>query len=323
MMSSSCARLIWAATRAARLSCATMAALVGTGLATPPDVGAAPSIRGISAGPGRRVSPLPSPELSASLDRTAGQEDVSAATTTVTYSNWSGYAATAAAPFNEAQTTFVQPSVTCTVPGAWTVFWVGFDGFNNNTVEQAGTAAQCGSGSDPQPVYYAWWEMYPSNPIQVMRQVAITPGDTIHAAVAYTASTASYTLNVADLTDKQQYTELASCARNLTCARSSADWIVERPTLFNGTGYTSLTPLADWSTMRLASNDASDSTKSVTTGDRHHRVTTITNVLQPVSAFSNAAINMGGDAEAGVTLARVGKLDRAGSAFSDTWQAAQ
>jgi len=51
-----------------------------------------------------------------------------------------------------------------------------FDGFNNGTVEQAGTAATCSYGADPTPSYYAWWEMYPTNNIQVA-PLNVSPGD--------------------------------------------------------------------------------------------------------------------------------------------------
>jgi hypothetical protein len=306
--------------RVARLSCAGIAILVATVLATPSAIGADSSRGGggIMAGPGQRIGEPVSPGVSSGLDQPAGQNDGSGITNAVTYVNWSGYAATASLPFNEAETTFVQPSVTCTVPGAWTVFWVGFDGFENSTVEQAGTAAQCGSGSKPQPSYYAWWEMYPTNGIGDMTRVTVKPGDTIHAAVTYTASDATYALTVADLTDKQEYTQLTTCAPNLTCARASAEWIVERPAT-NGV----YTPLADWSTMKIESSEASNTTKTVITGEGRHKVAAVTNVLQPASAFSSTAINMGNDPYTGETLASVGRLDRTGTTFTDTWQAAQ
>jgi hypothetical protein len=50
------------------------------------------------------------------------------------YYNWSGYAATSSQPFLEVTSTYIQPVVSCPEPGAWTVFWVGFDGFSNNTI---------------------------------------------------------------------------------------------------------------------------------------------------------------------------------------------
>src|ERR1700730_12786802 len=57
--------------------------------------------------------------------------------------NWSGYVATSSTAFKSVRSTFVQPAVTCPVSGAFTVFWVGLDGWTTGTVEQDGTAALC------------------------------------------------------------------------------------------------------------------------------------------------------------------------------------
>jgi hypothetical protein len=229
----------------------------------------------------------------------------------VVYYNWSGYAATAGEPFLAVQSSFVQPAVSCPVAGAWTLFWVGFDGFQNNTVEQAGTAAYCRS-SNVQPDYYAWWEMYPTNAIQVM-PLTIKAGDKIHAQASYLPSSASYSLMVTDTTTKQHYKEVARCAANLTCPRASADWIVERPTRGDG----SYTPLANWSTIKLG-GDRAATTTAVVNGK-----STTKRVYQPVSAFSNTPLDMVDDPYTGEMLAMVGDLNSAGTAFADTWLAAE
>jgi hypothetical protein len=269
------------------------------------------TVQSIAAVPGRRIPESQNPALHARLNKALTNTNVNASNSVEGYYNWSGYAATGTSSFNEAQSTFIQPTVTCPVAGAWTLFWVGFDGFNNNTVEQAGTAAQCSTGNKSQPIYYAWWEMYPTNTIQMM-PITIKPGNTIQATVSYTASNANYSLNVTDLSNRQQYTTLTRCAANLTCARQSAEWIVERPTL-NG----SYTPLADWGTMNLTNNKASNTT----TTNRRNRV--VSNVLQPITAFSNTPISMVNYPFTGETLASVGNLNRSGTLFADNWQAAQ
>jgi hypothetical protein len=228
----------------------------------------------------------------------------------VLYYNWSGYAATSSEPFLAVQSTYVQPVVTCPVAGAYTVFWVGFDGFQNGTVEQAGTAAYCPTAKG-EPSYYAWWEMYPTNYITSM-PLTIRPGDTIHAKVTYNSSTASYTMTVTDSTTKQHYAEVAHCAQNLTCARASAEWIVERPTVGNN-----YTPLADWGTMRLKGDKAANRT-AIVNGKQSTKP-----VYQPVSGFVNNAIDMIDESYTGRYLATVGNLNGTGTVFADTWLAAE
>src|SRR5579884_1322756 len=100
----------------------------------------------------------------ATLSHLSPTSDYTAAGTNATeyFSNWSGYAATSSSAFNSVEMTFTQPAVSCPYQGAWTLFWVGFDGFNSGNVEQAGTSAWCNYNSPSEPTYYAWWEMYPT-----------------------------------------------------------------------------------------------------------------------------------------------------------------
>ena len=75
---------------------------------------------------------------------------------------------------------WTEPGVTCTSDeDQEAVFWVGVDGWTNDTVEQAGTVAQCFEGA---AYYYTWWEMYPTNDITVVGST-VAPGDQIAASV--------------------------------------------------------------------------------------------------------------------------------------------
>jgi len=251
----------------------------------------------ITAGPGRAVPQTQQHLLSTQLSTLSNSP--------VNYYNWSGYAVTSATTFNKVQTTFIQPKVTCTTPGAWTLFWVGFDGFQNNTVEQAGTAAQCSNTSTPTPTYYAWWEMYPTMNIIPDYSVPIRPGDSIQANVYYSVKTTQFSMRVTDLTTTKAFSHSANCATGLVCARASAEWIVERPTS-NGV----YTPLANWGSMKLSQAQASVST-------------TYTVSMKSISAYSNTPINMVSDQNTSIFLAKVGALNTTGNQFTDTWKAAQ
>jgi Peptidase A4 family len=218
--------------------------------------------------------------------------------------NWSAYAAISSTPFIAVQSTYTQPTVTCTVPWAWVVFWVGFDGYSNGTVEQAGTLAMCSGGTNPVPTYYAWWEMYPTNYIQFM-PISVAPGDKIKAKVVYDSSKSSYFLSVRDRSNGQTYSQVTACAAGLTCARQSAEWVVERPASSG-----SLTALADWDTVKLHGDKAAN---TVNLSGKP--------ALQPISAFDSTPMDMVNDSWE--TLASVGDLNKRGTAFWDTWQAAQ
>ena len=96
------------------------------------------------------------------------------------------------------------------------------DGWTNGTVEQDGTYAQCFEG---KPFYGVWWEMYPSNTIQIAG--GLTPGDSITGSVVRSGT--AYTLAVVDHTNPaNSFTEKTTCALS-TCLDTSAEWIHERP----------------------------------------------------------------------------------------------
>jgi hypothetical protein len=221
--------------------------------------------------------------------------------------NWSGYVATPGQPLVAIETTFVQPAVQCGTPGAFAVFWVGFDGWLNDTVEQAGTAAQCDAGPVSTPTYYAWWEMYPTNFITPM-PIAISPGDKIKATAVYVAASDSFLLSVSDKTDKQNYTEVASCSPELECPRLSAESIVERPETSG-----QYDPLADWSSVALATD------KVAFTATNGHGKQPAKPHYQALGDSPDASIEMV-DGE-GDVLAAVSGLNRPGTRFTDTWRA--
>jgi hypothetical protein len=248
--------------------------------ATPGSRGHVPALR-FEVGPMQRVARGP---LGAS---TNGQPQ---SNPPVFSDNWSGYLAQAQSPFTSVETTYSQPAVTCPIRDAFTVFWVGLDGFTNGTVEQDGTAAEC-VGLTPH--YYAWWEMYPTNFVQPT--IPVAPGDQIKAAVHY--GHGRYTMTVSDLTTGRASTQVATCASNLTCARDSAEWIVERP----GLGGNSLAHLADWGAMALAGDRAS-------TGGAHLAVGQFPNT--PIEMVSNGKERY---------LAQVAGLGFDGSTFEDVW----
>jgi hypothetical protein len=207
-------------------------------------------------------------------------------------SNWSGYVATATAKLSYVSAEWVEPSVSCvgTYPEA-AVFWVGLDGWSDDTVEQGGSEAYCDGTT---PIYSLWWEMYPTNSIQTA--VDIRAGDTVSASVAYSGG--SYRIVVTDLTRGAGLSELEGCAAGLTCARSSAEWIAESPSYGN-----QLANLPRWTRFGFSQGMAS-------VRPDHAQTSTI-------AVFPNFPVTMtGAQGDRAVPTA----LGARGEGFSDTWE---
>jgi hypothetical protein len=208
--------------------------------------------------------------------------------TNVESTNWSGYADTGSS-FSAVSASWTEPSATCGSTEQLAAFWVGLDGYSSDSVEQDGTIIECYQGSAYQ---YTWWEMYPTNDIQVVGET-LAPGDEITSSV--TRSGTSYTLSVTDSTNTaNSFTETESCS---SCANSSAEWIAEAPS-----GTSSVYPLADFGSWTASDATA---TEGSTSGG--------------ISSFTDDEITMVDSA--GNTEALPGPLNSSGNSFSVTWEA--
>jgi hypothetical protein len=185
-----------------------------------------------------------------------------------TSNNWSGYVA--ATNLSQPQPNSVIDSVT-EVSGSWIVptvtgpstgstysaVWVGIDGWGNSTVEQDGTSENV---IDGKPVYYAWWEMYSSGmqqPSQRIFSMTVEPGDTITASVQYITSGAyagQFYLSIVDNSrpnDSFSIYASSSQYQSPLAQRSSAEWIVEAPTVSG-----SIAQVADFSPVTFTNASA-------------------------------------------------------------------
>jgi hypothetical protein len=220
--------------------------------------------------------------------RVSGHTQKLKALTQVQSGNWSGYADTGSG-FSKATGSWTEPSVTCS--GRTTslaAFWVGIDGYSSSSVEQDGTLAECYQGT---AYYYTWWEMYPTNDIQVVGET-LRPGDSISASVVRSGS--SYTLKVTDSSrSADSFTTTQTCS---SCANSSAEWIAEAPS-----GSSGVYPLAHFSAFGLSSATVSAGSTSGT-----------------ISSFTDDEITMVDSS--GRVEAQPGALNGSGNAFSVTWE---
>ncbi len=210
--------------------------------------------------------------------------------TSVESTNWSGYADTGSS-FSNVTGSWTEPSATCSSrTTSLAAFWVGIDGYSSDSVEQDGTIIECYERAAYQ---YTWWEMYPTNDIQVVGST-LAAGDSITASVVRSGT--SYTLAVTDSTNpSNSFTTTQTCS---DCANSSAEWIAEAPS-----GSSGIYPLAHFSTW-------TDSGSAVTEG-------TTSGVI---SSFTDDEITMVDNS--GAVKALPGALNSAGNGFAVTWERA-
>ena len=161
-----------------------------------------------------------------------------------TSSNWGGYAV-------ETSLTAPQKNAVTAVQGSWVIptvspsasaqtysaFWVGIDGYDDNTVEQLGTEQDWTSGG---PEYSVWFEMYPHNSYNITG-FPIAPGDVFSASVKYTGG-GNFVLSITNVTRRVAYTVPAKNTKMNNAQLESAEWIAEAP--WQG----GVLPLADFGT---------------------------------------------------------------------------
>ncbi len=188
---------------------------------------------------------------------------------------------------------WIVPTVTGSGSGTtYSAIWVGIDGYNSNSVEQLGTEQDVSNGVAQ---YSVWWEMYPG-PSETI-SMTIKPGDSITASVQYAGSN-EFKLSISDTTTGKSFTTEQSSS---TAARSSAEWIVEAPTLVGGGG-SSQSALANFGTITFTNASA-----------------TINGVTGPIndSAWQAVAINMVNSS--GSLLDTTSALGSSGTSFTVTF----
>jgi Peptidase A4 family len=201
--------------------------------------------------------------------------------------NWSGYADTGSG-FSTVTGSWTEPGVSCTSTTSLAAFWVGIDGYSSSSVEQDGTLIEC---YRDVAYYYTWWEMYPTNDIQVV-------GSTLHAGDSITASVVrsgtSYTLKVTDSSrSADSFSTTQACS---SCANSSAEWIAEAPS-----GSSGVYPLPDF-------GNWTESGATVKAGS----------TSGVISSFTDDELTMINSS--GATKAQPGALNSSGNGFGVTWK---
>ncbi len=171
-------------------------------------------------------------------DLGGGMPALTASITKYDSSNWAGYVASAPnGSVTRVSADWIEPTGSCTSGPSYAAFWVGLDGATDNSVEQTGTLIVCSSGVAS---YYAWWELYPSTPIELVKGLSLAPGDRVSASVAYSSGAFKMTISVAGHSFSKKASEPAS--------RNSAECIAEDIAVGS-----TLAPLTDFGKIRFTS----------------------------------------------------------------------
>ncbi len=215
-----------------------------------------------------------------------------------TSTNWSGYAVTGAnGSVTDAKASWVVPAIqgTCPSTDQYSSFWVGIDGFSDNTVEQVGTDSDCQNG---QPTYYAWFEFYP-HPSYLVNKFPVAPGDVISAEVK-SSGKGQFTVTLTNVTTGKSF---STSTKMPSAKMSSAEWITEAP---SGGG---VLPLANFGTVEFGQDYTSQSPTCYAT---------VGPVTGAIGSFaSNVSITMA--TNSGVTKAQPSALSTDLTSFTDTW----
>jgi Peptidase A4 family len=190
--------------------------------------------------------------------------------------------------FTEVNGSWIEPSASC---GGDTTslaaFWVGLDGYASDSVEQDGTLIECYEGT---PYQYTWWEVYPTNDIQVVGE-SVHSGDSIYAAVIRKGD--DYKLTDTDYTHPaNSFTTTQTCSDR---SNSSAEWIAEAPG-----GSSGIYPLVDFGKWTLTSSSVANHVTGV------------------ISSFPYTEVIMVDSS--GKVKAQPSALNSSGSGFTVTWK---
>lgn len=217
-------------------------------------------------------------------------------TTNGTSTNWSGYVAVTSFTTPEVNSvssvygSWVVPTITPVSGPAYSSFWVGIDGFSDGTVEQIGTEHDWTEHGQHN---YAWFEMFPRGSYEIVG-FPVNIGDQIGGKVTYKGKKV-FVLQLFNYTQLVSTTVPLQFTKSAKAQRSSANWIVEAPSL-NG-----VLPLADFGV--AAFTDCSATINGVTgpINDSHW-------VEQPITMEAN-----------GVVKAEPSVLNVDGNAFNVVW----
>jgi peptidase A4-like protein len=194
-----------------------------------------------------------------------------AAATSSTSSNWSGYAASGG-NFTSVTATWTVPNVAATSSGA-DATWVGIGGLESRDLIQAGTQAMVGGGD---VTYQAWIEMLPASSKPVA--LSVTAGDSVTVSITQTGAS-DWSIAMKNNTTGDRY----STTVKYVSSNSSAEWVQEAPSVGRG----GLVPLDNFGTLTFTGASAvRDGSKMDLRALGAHAITMINGARQALASPS-------------------------------------
>ncbi len=203
--------------------------------------------------------------------------------------SWSGYLvandSNTALAITSLSGSWVVPQMNTSGGDGFSSAWIGIGGQTDQTLIQVGTEHDVENG---QVTYRVWYETLPILAVTIP-SITVSPGDTIQASITLTDEANDvWTIQISDQTNGQSY----NTAVTYNSTRSSAEWIIERPTI-NG----QISTLSDFGSIAFSGCKINDA--------------------QPIGSFVYSNIKMSNSQ--GVTLTDVSSLGSDGASFSVTF----
>ncbi len=205
--------------------------------------------------------------------------------------DWSGYSVSSDLSAPQADVTavtgtWIVPNISGT-NDSFSAAWIGIGGQYDESLIQTGTEQSILNNTAS---YFAWYELLPNDSIYL--NMTVNPGDTMSASITLqNSATNTWLIVLKNLSNGQTYQKSFQYAST----RSSAEWVVERPTV-NNVQY----PLADFGTITFTACSA-------TIGGRTGSIT----------GFPHSMVNMRG--RMGNDLVSAGALSQDGFSFGVTF----
>jgi hypothetical protein len=224
-------------------------------------------------------------------------------------SNWAGYAAhRGGVKFKRISGTWRQPKATCT-PGhaTYSSVWVGLGGYSpsSKALEQIGGEVDCNARG--KVVSSAWYELVPA-PSRTIR-MQVRPGDELRATVTVTGHDVH--LSLRNLTKRHSFTRTVKVSQ---LDVSSAEWILETPSLCSGGVACQVLPLADFGSATMTG--ATATTTRGASGPISNRAWN----TSKITLASGGHHFISGGAPAGLVGASPSSLAARGGSFTITYE---
>ncbi len=160
-------------------------------------------------------------------------------------SNWSGFveATSPSTPsFTGVTATFDVPRLLASPAGSAMAEWVGIDGAGNSSLIQAGIDEQPVASDPGSYTITPWWEILPA-PETPITSLTVGPGDLLTVEIEHVSGT-TWSIALLDHTTGKSF----QIDRTYSGPQTSAEWIVEAPTVCTQSGACQVAPLAPYTT---------------------------------------------------------------------------